>query len=251
MAQQRVKGRRSAAVQSKVEAQPQAGVMAVGAHHDDNELVAGTLARLRDAGWRLLSVVMTDGVWIHGKVAPEHVAIRERESRAAARLLGMECAFLRFPEGNFHCTVEAQLALVEQIRRFRPALIMTHPPHDYHLDHIETSRCVYEAVHVCGNPTVRTAAEPCARPALYYADAWFVPFEPDEYVDIGDQVALKRRVLGSHKSQLPPPRSGQDSMIDLAVLQNRFRGVEAGVRYAEAFRLQPFAGAGRLRRILP
>jgi N-acetylglucosamine malate deacetylase 1 len=251
MAPQRVKGKRSTTAQPRVASQSQPGVMAVGAHHDDNELVAGTLARLRDAGWRLLSVVLTDGVWIHGKVAPEHVAIRERESRAAARRLGMECVFLRFPEGNFHATVETQLALVEQIRRFRPALLITHPPHDYHLDHMQTSQCAYEAVHVCANPTVQTASEPCPRPMLYYADAWFVPFEPDEYVDIGEQVALKRRVLGCHTSQLPPPRSGQDSMIDLAILQNRIRGVEAGVRYAEAFRLQPFAGAGRLRRLLP
>lgn len=225
--------------------------LVVGAHHDDNELVAGTLTRLKAAGWRLISIVVTNGVWIRGKVSEAHIAIRERESLAAAKVLGMECVFLRFPEGDFRNTTEARLALVEQFRRFSPSLVITHPSRDYHFDHIETSRCTHEAVMVCWNPCVRTESPPCPRPVLYYCDAWFVPFEPDEYVDISEQIEFKCRALGCHKSQLPPARRKDESMIDLARLQSRVRGVEAGVQYAEAFRLQPFAGAGRLSRILP
>ena len=59
----------------------------------------------------------------------------------------------------------------------------------------------------------------------------------------GVDVAGADRLITMHKvsfTQLLP-----------ASYENRIRGVEAGVRYAEAFRLQPFAGAGRLRRILP
>jgi LmbE family N-acetylglucosaminyl deacetylase len=73
------------------------------------------------------------------------VAIRESESRQAAKLLDSECVFMRFNEGAFQPTQEAKLALIREIRNSRPSVIITHPPRDYHLDHINTSRCVYEA----------------------------------------------------------------------------------------------------------
>ena len=71
-------------------------IMAVGAHHDDNELVAGTLALHKRAGWRVVSVVMSDGMYIAGKAAKEHITIRDKESLRAAELLGAECVFLHF-----------------------------------------------------------------------------------------------------------------------------------------------------------
>lgn len=224
-------------------------LMAIGAHHDDNELVAGTLALHASAGWRIVSVVMTDGCWIRGRASPDHVAIREAESLAAAKLLGIETAFLRLPEGNLECASLAQRnAVIELLRQHRPHLVITHPPRDYHADHEATSRIVEQAVMQCHNACVATSAPPCSvPPLLYYSDAWFVPFEPDEYVDVGGHMDLKLRMLECHRSQLPADGISQEGdMLDLARLQSRVRGVEAGVRYAEAFRIAP--GIGRVRR---
>jgi len=225
-------------------------IMAVGAHHDDNELVAGTLARHKADGWKLISVVMTNGVWINGKASPEHTPIREAESLAAAKLLDMETEFLRFPEGHFRADQEATLALTRVIRKHAPDIIITHPPHDYHFDHISTSRCVLDATYISGNICVLPEIPGCRRPALYYSDAWFVPFEPDEYVDIGDLIELKLNMLRCHKSQTPGDPEQTGGMIDLARQQSRTRGIESGVRYAEAFRFVPFLGKVRLSRLL-
>ena len=52
-------------------------ILSVGTHHDDNAMVGGTLARHKAAGWRVVSVVMTNGRYIDGKAADEHVAIRD------------------------------------------------------------------------------------------------------------------------------------------------------------------------------
>ncbi len=223
----------------------------VGAHHDDNELIAGTLWKLRNQGWRIVSIVLTNGIWIRGNVAEQHVAIRERESRSAARLVGMECVFLRFPEGDFHNTFDSRMALVEQFRRVSPDLVITHPPDDYHIDHIETSRCVWEAVMICSNPCVKTASSACRRPVLYYRDAWYMPFTPDEYVDVSAEMELKEKVLRCHESQLPAEGDEDESMIDLVRLQNRLRGVESGVQFAEGFRRPKLPGNGMFERILP
>jgi len=226
-------------------------IMAIGAHHDDNELIAGTLARHKAAGWEIVSVVVTNGVYIRGEVSDKHIEIREKESLAAAELLGMKCSFLRFPEGDFRNGAEPLLVLTEQIRRFSPGIVITHPPRDYHFDHMQVSQCVVDAVLVCGNPCVRSETPACSsNPRLYYCDAWFIPFEPDVYVDVTEHMELKTRMLGCHKSQLLPATDGAGNMIDLARLQNRNRGIEAGVGYAEAFRLRSSLGSVRIDPLL-
>lgn len=220
-------------------------IMAIGAHHDDNELIAGTLSLHKSMGWNIISVVVTDGQWIRGKVAPEHVKIREAESVEAAALLGMQCVFLRLPEGQLQCSNAERRIIIEEIRKHQPEIVVTHPPHDYHIDHEMTSRVVEAAVAQSSNACVVTETVPChARPILYYSDAWFESFEPDEYVDITEQMDLKLRMLSCHRSQLPLHGSEEGDMIDLARLQSRFRGVAAGVRYAEAFRIASRVGLG-------
>jgi LmbE family N-acetylglucosaminyl deacetylase len=227
-------------------------VMVISAHHDDNELVAGTLAHYKAAGWEMVSVVVTEGSWIKGKVAEEHIAIREAESRDSAALMGWACSFLRLPEGLFRNGQESRATLVEQIRRFAPAVVITHPPLDYHRDHMQVSRCVYECIMSdCSSPFIKTSSPPCSAPMLYYCDSWFTAFEPDCFVAIsGDEMDLKCQMLACHKSQLPSDGSNEESMIDLVKIQNRTRGIQAGFRYAEAFRFQPMPGRGRSGHLL-
>ena len=225
-------------------------IMAVGAHHDDNELIAGTLALHKEAGWRVISVVMTEGVYIAGKVAPEHAKIRSNESLEAAKILEMECVFLNLAEGILQSDFDSQMLLSEQIRKYAPQIVITHPPRDYHSDHINTSRCTLEAVLMSSSPCVQTEHPPCPSPKLYYCDAWLVSFLPDEYVDITTSIDLKRDMLGCHKSQLGPCEPAGDNLLDMAVLKSRVRGVEAGVHYAEAFQLVPNLGSVRLRNLL-
>ena len=226
-------------------------ILAFGAHHDDNELVSGTLAKHKKAGWRVISVVMTDGRYIDGKASDENVAIRDVESRTAAELLGMEPVFLRFREGNIEFVADTVRTIVEVIRKYMPRVVITHPPTDYHLDHMNTSRSVCDAVFRSGSTVFDCDVPPCRRPKLYFADAWFVPFAPDTYVDITDFSDLKLDMLRCHKSQcIPPEGSPEDNILDMVRLRSRKRGIEAGVRYAEAFRLFPQLGMGHLEEYL-
>ncbi len=224
-------------------------IMAVGAHHDDNELIAGTLALHKRAGWRVVSVVMTNGVWINGKCSETNIPIREGESRAAAELLGMETEFLRFPEGAFRANQEAVMALLRVVRQYAPDILIAHDPADYHLDHIEASKCALEATYMTWNPGVLPEVPPCGRPRLYYADNWFVPFQADEYVDITETIDTKLAMMRCHKSQLPEVATEGD-MMDMTQRQSRTRGIESGVRFAEAFRFVPMLGQVRMNKLL-
>lgn len=224
-------------------------IMAVGAHHDDNELVAGTLVLHKKAGWRVVSVVMTNGVWISGKCSEDHIPIREGESKAAAAILGMETEFLRFPEGQFRANQDSVMALLRVVRQYSPDILIAHDPGDYHLDHIEASKCALEVVYMTWNPGVLPDVPPCPRPRLYYADNWFVPFQADEYVDVSEAIDPKLAMMRCHKSQLPAEPTEGD-MMDMTERQSRTRGIESGVRFAEAFRFVPMLGEVRMNKLL-
>lgn len=225
-------------------------IMAVGAHHDDNELAAGTLAHHKEAGWRVVSVVLTNGTMIGGAAAPHHCAIREGESLAAAALFGMEAEFLRFPECDFDVTAATRSALLQVLRKHAPAIVITHAPTDYHRDHIIASRLTADALSQVGSGALQTTAPPCPRPRLYYADTWFTPFTPDTYVDVTDHMTLKLDMLRCHTSQLPADGPRQGDMIDLARVQSRRRGIEAGCDYAEGFAFVRALGSVRMQTLL-
>ena len=222
--------------------------MLVGAHHDDNEGNAGGLTmRHRAAGWRVVSVVMTNGRWGRGKFNDENIAIRNAESVEAAKVLDMEPVFMGFHETDFRNTPEACDALVEQIVHYKPDVIATHPPHDYHIDHMGTSQCVLEATHLCGWAVAEAGGH---SPRLYYYDAVYVPFEPDVYVDISDYIEAKSKSQACHESQFPPKGSDNTTIIDLATTRGRYRGIESGVKYAEAFRFVRQLGRTRMAEVL-
>lgn len=227
-------------------------MMVVGAHHDDNELVGGTMLLHKQQGWRVVSVVMTDGKYANGKACDSNITVRDQESREAMEVLGAEPVFLRFAEGDFQVTPEARLALIDEIRKYQPDVLITHPPQDYHSDHINVSRVVLEAVFQSGNACIETKHAPFTPSKLYYCDAWFVPFEPDEYIDISEVFDRKIEALSCHKSQLPAEVvEAGDDMVTLTTLRNRISGRESGARYAEAFRLVPRPWFGqRLNKLL-
>ncbi len=225
-------------------------IMFVGAHHDDNELMAGTIAHHREAGWRVVSVVMTDGTWTANGVSEDNIARRNDESLAAAELLGMETMFLGFPECVLEDTMDTCRAVAAAIRQCRPDVVVTHPPRDYHADHMATCRTVENAVYrsVCAAGDL--PGKPHGGMRLYYCDAWTMPFEPDTYVDVSAYVDLKRAALAAHVSQLVGGVPTPGDMIDVEMTRSRHRGFESGFAYAEAFRLVPRPGAVRTTALL-
>lgn len=226
-------------------------LMLFGAHHDDNELNAGTIARHVKAGWRVVSVVVTKSRWTAQRVSDENIEIRGKESLAAAKLLGMETNFLGFDEAGLTETVELMNACTTTMRRHGPNVIVTHPPVDYHSDHMVVSRCVEDAWYRCAN-SAHECGEPALThvPSLYYCDAWCTPFTADLYVDVTDYMQIKKDALACHVTQLGPNGPAPGDMIDLEIARARYRGMEAGMTYAEAFRFVPKAGKMRVGELL-
>jgi LmbE family N-acetylglucosaminyl deacetylase len=211
-------------------------ILVVLAHPDDESLACGgTLARLADAGARIVLLCASRGergsVSDQSLVANEDLAsVRSHELHEAARILGIaEVLIFAHPDGDLRWADVPQfhVEIVLAIQRYKPDGVITFAEDGlyWHLDHIGVHERTYTAVRSFG---------PWA-PPLYYVtmrhglmreivDAAIAnggkidghPFnvEPDAFgdaarppsllVDVQDWVPRKLAALRCHRTQIGP-----------------------------------------------
>lgn len=222
--------------------------MAIVAHPDDIEFsCAGTMARWAKAGARISYILCTSGdvgIATPGMTRAQAAAIRETESREAARLAGAtEIIFLGEPDGMLQPTLELRKKLVREIRRFRPEVIVTGDPTvvfagaDYinHPDHRAAAQAALDATFpAAGQPNLfEELAEEgliAHKPRKVYVNVW--GNEADLFVNIEDTIAIKVDALRAHKSQMgewDPEKQIREWAAETA------KGKE--MAYAEAYRV--------------
>lgn len=131
-------------------------LLVIGAHPDDADWFAGGTAALhRRLGSVVKLVSVTDGGAGHHEISgPTLVARRRAEAAASGNVIGAEYVTLDSPDGGLLPTLENRLEIIRLIRRFRPDLILTHRPNDYHPDHRYTSQLVQDAAYMVTVPAV-------------------------------------------------------------------------------------------------
>lgn len=220
-------------------------VLAVMAHPDDAELLcAGALARAKSDGAAIGVVVMCcgDKGKASGSSADDLGRVRQKEAAEAAEVLGTNLFWFNARDGELFDTHEARRKLIEIFRRFRPTLLIAHPPEDYHPDHRAASVLAEAASWFCasrGHVTESLALE--SQPKLWFADTLAMTgFSPEIYVDVSDHVETKKKMLARHRSQIERGADGDfRPLMELMLRQCQTRGGEADVAAAEAFRSHP------------
>lgn len=224
-------------------------VLALLPHPDDMEILcAGTLIRLRDAGWEVYVATMTPGDKGSASLPPDQIAaIRRAEAQRGAAALGAASyRCLEFADCEIVFDNAARRRVAGLLRAVDPFLIFTTPPDDYMLDHEITSRLVRDA---CFNAPIRNySAEGAAGlssqiPYLYYTDAieghdiFGQPSRVSVIVDISDQIDGKVAALACHDSQRAwlQKQHGMDNYIESMKAWSAGRGREIGVAHGEAF----------------
>ena len=231
-------------------------ILAIGAHPDDIELqCAGTLALYKRQGHEVFMAVATNGDMGNFDVPPaELAAIREAEFKAACAVIGAEPIWMGFPDEKLENTLANRLAFVDLIRSADPDLVITHGPDDYHPDHRYTHQLVWDALPLAGVGSLATAHPATARQVtLYFMDnVGGIGFQPTEFVDITETIEAKKAALAKHASQLRIFRQLMDvDLLDVADTVGKFRGYQAGSRYAEGFAKVEAWYRGLSRRLLP
>jgi len=233
-------------------------VLAVAAHPDDLEqLCAGTLARYVREGHSVTMCHVSRGDRGSFEHTMEQItAIRHREARAAAGIIGARHVGLGLSDGEVNAADPRHRDLmIDLLRATRPDVVLTHHPGDYMPDHVQTGQLVEDASFVATLPLYVTStasagtndtdkdedapvtSPPLGVPALFYFDTLAgLGFQPSEYVDISGVLDQKLESLRQHQSQLVWLRDhdGVD-IIEQTRTVSAFRGFQAGVAHAEGF----------------
>lgn len=215
-------------------------VLAVLAHPDDEFLCAGTLARAKADGAAIGMCVLCRGdKGQPDPPLPNLAEVRRAEMAASAGLLGAELLFGDFGDGELFDTVESRAIVIQRFRQFRPTLVVAHAASDYHADHRAASALAEAASWFSASPGHHTASPPLEMPpAVWWLDTVDMHgFSPEIYIDISDQLELKRQMIHCHRSQIARAGSGFPAVDALMVRQAEARGAQADVRAAEAFRI--------------
>ncbi len=217
-------------------------VLAIGAHPDDLEILCGgTLARFRCEGHEVVMSYATRGELGNDNLTlQECFETRSREARDAAAIIEANLIPLAFDDNGVNPYDRSQQdRVLDLIREVEPNLILTHDTADYHPDHRAVSALVSWCVPLIAIRNYETGHPALGHvPAILFMDTMLgVNFSPSEYVDISSAIEIKLRMLKAHASQLAFLKQyfRLDPVEQVSVVA-RFRGMQAGVRYAEAFR---------------
>jgi LmbE family N-acetylglucosaminyl deacetylase len=222
--------------------------MVIVAHPDDAEFgPAATAARWIDEGSEGWLVCCTSGD--AGAEDPETdplelAALREREQRAAATVVGYAgVTFLHQPDGALANDLALREHLVREIRTFRPDAVLATDPESIfhgergvnHTDHRAAGIAAVDAVYPAArNPMAfpwlardGLAAHSVRRLYLFWSN------QPTARIDVSAWIDRKVAALRAHESQLHEPER-IEGWIRESTAEN---GSRIGTAAAEAFRI--------------
>lgn len=209
-------------------------------HPDDAELLAGgTLAKAADQGHRTGILDLTRGE-LGSRGTPE---IRAEEAAAASLILGVsERVNAGLPDGHLSNTDAMRRIVVEQLRRFRPRVVVLPYLVGRHPDHRIASELVRDACFLAGLRNYPASGEPFKPFKLCYALAYREDAVPPTFVvDITSTFERKLAAVACYTSQFDGvTQAGElyptgQSLPELLHSQHAHYGSRIRVAYGEPF----------------
>ena len=220
---------------------PSLSLLAIAAHRDDVELTCGgTLAKAAAMGQRTAIIDLT-----RGEMGTRGAAeIREREAARAAEILGVaERVNLGFPDAGVHNTDATRAALVKEIRRLQPAVVLAPALGGRHPDHRITAELVRDACFLAGLAKYAPGTGGPHRPrkvihCLSYREDHQ---KPTFVVDVSDVFEQKMLAIQAFESQFAGAvQAGEvfpntDSLFEIIRHHSAHYGSLIRARYGEPF----------------
>ena len=219
-------------------------VLAFGVHPDDVELgCGGLLLQEKLLGKKTAIVDLTQGeLGSRGTIET-----RYDEAAAAAAILKVDARDnIKIADGFFVNDKAHQIKVVEQIRKYRPEVIICNATEDRHPDHGRSAQLVTDAAFLSGLVKIETSVEGEAqehyRPkyVLHYMQDRYL--NPDLVYDITEVFEQKLESIRAYKTQFYNPEiEGPETYIstpgflDSVIYRAKMLGKLIGVEYAEGF----------------
>lgn len=186
--------------------------IAMACHPDDIEfMMAGTLIRLRDAGYEIHYMNIANGsLGTHIYDYKTIVKMRREEAVEAAKIIGAHYHESVCDDLEVFYNYETLAKIVPVVREVAPDIVLTHGPYDYMEDHTNAGRLAVSAAFCRGMINFK-----CARPVkaidkavtVYHSmphsmsDQLRKPLVPGVFVDITSTTGIKEKMLVCHRSQ--------------------------------------------------
>lgn len=185
-----------------------ARVLVLVAHPDDAEIFAGGLiARHCRLGNPVKIISVTDGRSGHHQIEPhELVDIRRAEALAAGERIGAQYLTWDFPDGRLVPSIEVREAIIREIRRFKPDLLLTHRPYDYHPDHRAVGIAVQDASYLVTVPHLCSDTRALKQSPVIASmvDLFSKPYgmQADVILEISHEMDAVIQMIACHRSQV-------------------------------------------------
>jgi len=219
-------------------------ILVLAAHPDDAELgCGGTIAKHISLGYKVGVVDLTRGeLGTRGSVE-----IRKSEATESAKVLGLSVREnLSLPDGFFQNTKDAQIKIIEAVRKFQPSIVLANAITDRHPDHGRAAELIYDSCFLAGLSKIETSFEGATqkawRPGAVYHYIQSQSIAPEFIIDISGFWDVKLKAVLTYKSQFFDPSSAEPStyisspeflrMIEARAIEH---GHAIGVQHGEGF----------------
>lgn len=226
-------------------------ILAFAAHPDDIEIsAAGTLMKHIATGSKVGIVDLTQGeLGSRGTIET-----RYSEAEEASKIMGIHYRTnLKMADGFFEDNAENRMAIIRQIRKLKPTIVLANAITDRHPDHGRASKLVSDACFYAGLTKIKTeldgVEQEAYRPKTIYHYIQDRYIEPDFVVDVSEFVERKMEALKSYKTQFFDPNSDEPNtpisgkeFFDFIKGRMANYGRPLGVEYAEGFTVERSIG---------
>lgn len=226
-------------------------ILAFGVHPDDVELgCAGTLLSAVAEGKNVGIVDLTQGeLGTRGTAA-----VRSEEASLAGKIIGVRIREnLSMSDGFFQNNQENQMAIIQVIRKYQPAIVLCNAPEDRHPDHGRAAKLVADAAFLSGLIKIQTSFEGIPqnpwRPKQVFHYIQSRNLIPNFVVDISPFIDKKMESILAFNSQFYDPNSKEpatfissNSFLEFVKGRAKEFGQQIGVAYAEGFITEKLIG---------
>ena len=215
-------------------------VLVIAAHPDDEVLgVGGTLIKHIRNKDNVFCLILGEGVTSRKEYDEKRLESLHSECKKAGKIIGFKKIFLsKLPDNKFDSV--PLLNIIKEIegyiKKIKPDIVYTHHGGDVNIDH----RITYKAVMTACRPCNSDCPKEIYSFETLSSTEWQLDnkkiFVPNIYINIEKEIDKKIKAMKEYKSEIrnyPHPRS-EKGISTLA----SFRGLQANLRYAEAFRLE-------------
>jgi len=213
-------------------------LLALGAHCDDCMFgLGGTLLQAVRRGYRVV-ILNLIGQYRGRFESAENTAWLEKAT-AINRQFGVETRFLALASGRFDVDQTSKRAVAEVVAEVRPDTAFTLWPQDHHADHVATAAIAHAALQLGGRILGRTDTKSVWRIHAYdNGPRHTIGFSPNTFVDISQDWTETSRWIGEigalYRDATYDPATPEPNQRSKEILA-AYRGLSAGVAYAEAF----------------